>query len=69
MKIPLRVAVTKNSILVIEDQAKKLRYDSEPYPMGTALLIQCVCGARIHPSVGARCPKCGAKVVQIRNFR
>lgn len=69
MKIPLRVCVTMNSMLVIEDQAKKLRYDSEPYPLGTALQIQCVCGAGIHPSVGARCPKCGAKVLQIRDFR
>ena len=69
MQIPMRVAVTMNTILVIEDQATKLSYDSVPYPMGTALDIPCVCGARIHPSVGARCPKCGAKVVQIRNFR
>jgi hypothetical protein len=69
MNIPLRVAVTRNTILVIEDQATKLSYDSEPYPTGTALDIQCVCGARIHPIVGAWCPKCGAKVVQIREFR
>ncbi len=69
MQIPLRVAVTMNTILVIEDQATNLSYDSEPYPMGTALDIQCVCGAHIHPIVGAWCPKCGAKVVQIREFR
>jgi hypothetical protein len=69
MKILMRVAVTMNTILVIEDQPTKVSYDSEPYPMGTALHIQCVCGARIHPIVGAWCPKCGAKVVQIREFR
>jgi hypothetical protein len=34
MNIPLRVAVTRNTILVIEDQATKLSYDSEPYPNG-----------------------------------
>lgn len=69
MQIPLRVALTMNTILVIEDQATKLSYDSAPYPMGTALDIQCVCGARIHPIVGAWCPKCGAKVIEIREFR
>jgi hypothetical protein len=53
MQIPMRVAVTMNTILVIEDKATKLSYDSGPYPMGTALDIQCVCGARIHPIVGA----------------
>jgi hypothetical protein len=68
MRIPMRVAATMNTILVIENQATKYSYDSEPYSMGTALDIQCVCGARIHPIVGAWCPKCGAKVVQIREF-
>ena len=51
MKIPTGVAVTMNTIVVIEDQATKERYDMEPYPMGTALDIKCVCGARIHPIV------------------
>ena len=69
MNIPLRVAVTRNTILVIEDQATKQSYDSEPYLMGTALDIACLCGARIHPMVGAWCPKCGARVLQIREFR
>jgi hypothetical protein len=69
MNIPLRVAVTRNTILVTEDQATKLSYDAESHPMGTALDIQCVCGARIRPIVGAWCPRCGAKVVQIREFR
>ena len=68
MKIPMHVAVTGNAIVVIEDQATKQSYDSEPYPMGTALDIQCVCGGRIHKIVGAWCPKCGAKVIRIREF-
>jgi hypothetical protein len=25
-----------------------------------------LCGARVHPIVGAWCPKCRAKVVQVR---
>jgi hypothetical protein len=58
--------LTMNTVLVIEDQATKQNYRSEPYPMGSALDIQCVCGASIHPIVGAWCRKCGAKVVQIR---
>ena len=69
MKIPMRVAITMNTIVVIEDRATKLRFDMEPYPMGTALDIPCVCGAHIHPIVGAWCPECGAKVIQIREFR
>jgi len=69
VNIPMRVAVTMNTILVIEDPATNQNYDSEPFSRGTALDIQCVCGARIHPIVGARCPKCGAKVVQIQEFR
>jgi hypothetical protein len=69
MKIPMDVAVTTNTIVVIEDQATKERYDMEPFAMGTALNIKCVCGARIHPIVGAWCLKCGARVVQIQKFR
>jgi hypothetical protein len=55
-----------NIIVVIEDHAAKLRHDSEPYPFGSALDIPCLCGARIHPIIGAWCPKCGAKVVQLQ---
>jgi len=55
-----------NTIVVIEDKRTKQSYEREPYPMGSALDIQCLCGARIHPIVGAWCLKCGAKVVQIR---
>jgi hypothetical protein len=68
MQIPLRL-VTMKTILVIEDPATKQNYDSEPFLTGTALDIPCVCGAHIHPIVGAWCPKCGAKIVQIREFR
>jgi hypothetical protein len=28
--------------------------------------VLCLCGARIHPIVGAWCPQCRAKVVQVR---
>ena len=34
MKIPMRVAVTMNTIVVIEDQATKQSYDSEPLSYG-----------------------------------
>jgi hypothetical protein len=55
-----------NTIVMIQDKATQESHESKPYPAGTALDIQCICGARIHPIVGAWCPKCGAKVVQIR---
>ncbi len=58
-----------NTIVVIEDQVTKLSYDREPYPTGTALDIACLCGASIHPIVGAWCIRCGAKVIQILEFR
>jgi len=58
-----------NTVLVTEDPVTKQNYDSEPFPMGAALDIQRVCGGRIHPIVGAWCPKCGVKVVQIQEFR
>jgi len=57
-----------NTIVVIEDNATQQSSESKPYQTGTALDILCQCGARIHPIVGAWCPKCGAKVVQIREF-
>ncbi len=34
MKIPMRVAVTMNNMLVIENQATKQSYDGEPYSRG-----------------------------------
>jgi len=58
-----------NTIVVIEDHTTKQRYDSAPYPMGTALDIPCMCGARIRPIVGAWCTKCYAKVVRVQEFR
>jgi len=58
-----------NTIVVIEDKATQQTYQSNPYPTGTALDIECECGFRIHPIVGAWCPKCAAKVVQILEFR
>jgi hypothetical protein len=58
-----------NTIVVIEDKPTRQCHESKPYPTGTALDIPCQCGARIHPIVGAWCPKCAAKVVQILEFR
>jgi len=55
-----------NTIVVIEDLATRQNLEGEPFPMGSALDIQCVCGAFIHPIVGAWCRECGAKVVQVR---
>jgi hypothetical protein len=68
MKTFMCVATTM-TIVVIEDQATKRTYDRKPYPRGTALDVQCLCGSSIHPIVGAWCPNCGAKVVQIREVR
>jgi hypothetical protein len=68
MRNPTPIALSKNTILVIEDPATKQNYDSDPFPMGMALDIPCVCGARIHPIIGAWCTKCSAKVLQIREF-
>ncbi len=58
-----------NTIVIIKDKATLQSYESEPYPTGTVLDIRCQCGARIHPIVGAWCPNCSAKVVQILEFR
>jgi hypothetical protein len=70
MRIPVaHCGSTIHTVVVIEDQATKQRCACEPYPMGSALDIQCpLCGARLHPIVGAWCRKCGARVVQIREF-
>ncbi len=55
-----------NTIVVIENQVTKQSHEREPYPMGSALDIPCLCGGRIHPMVGAWCSRCGAKVVQVQ---
>jgi hypothetical protein len=55
-----------NTIVVIEDHATKQPHERAPYPFGSALDVPCLCGALIHPIVGAWCQKCNAKVVQIR---
>ncbi len=55
-----------NTIVVIEDRADGQRHERAAYPRGSALDVLCLCGGRIHPIVGAWCPKCGAKVVQIQ---
>jgi len=61
-----RVAVTIKSIVVIENETTQQSFESKSYPTRTALDIQCMCGASIHPIAGAWCPGCGSKVVQIR---
>ena len=55
-----------NTIVVIEDRAAQRRHECEAYPRGSVLDVPCLCGGRIHPIVGAWCPKCGAKVVQLQ---
>jgi hypothetical protein len=57
---------TRNTVVVIENQATNQHYESEPYLTGRALDVRCQCGGLIHPMVGAWCRKCGAKVVQVR---
>ena len=56
-----------NTIVVIESQSNKQRYEQEPYPFGGRLDVRCLCGNLIHPIVGAWCPQCGAKVIEVRN--
>ena len=53
------------TIVVIEDYAIKRSREREPYLLGSALDVLCLCGARVHPIVGAWCPQCRAKVVQV----
>jgi len=55
-----------NTIVTIQDAATQQSSESKPYPISTALDIQCMCGASNQPIVGAWCPKCDAKVIQIR---
>jgi hypothetical protein len=70
MKMPTMYCdFTMDTIVVIQDQATRESYENEPYSMGTALYVPCVCGASLHPIVGAWCTRCGAKVVQIREVR
>ena len=57
-----------NTIIVIEDHATLQQHQREPYPFGSALDVLCLCGARIHPIVGAWCPKCRAKVLQVQQI-
>ena len=56
-----------NTIVVIEDQSTKQRCEQKPYPSGGKLDVRCLCGNLIHPIVGAWCPQCGARVVEVRN--
>ena len=55
-----------NTIVVIEDDVTQRSHECEQYPFGSLLDVLCLCGARIHPIVGAWCPQCRAKVVQVR---
>ena len=50
-----------NTIVVIEDHATQRQHQREPYPFGSALDVLCLCGARIHPIVGAWCPNAARK--------
>ena len=56
-----------NTVVVIENQSTKQCLEQKPHPFGSKLDVPCLCGNRIHPIVGAWCPQCGAKVVEVRN--
>ena len=49
-----RVAVTIKSIVVIENEATHRSFESNSYPTGTALDIQCMCGTSIFIRLSAR---------------
>jgi len=55
-----------NMIVVFEDQATKQCQESKPYAFASALEVPCLCGNLIHPILGAWCPQCGLKVVEVR---
>jgi hypothetical protein len=56
-----------NIVVVIENQFNKQRYEQVPYPYAGRLDVVCLCGNLIHPILGAWCPQCGAKVIELRN--
>ena len=58
-----------NIIVVFEDQATKQCQESKPYAFASALEVRCLCGNLIHPILGAWCPRCGLKVVEVRPER
>ena len=61
------MGVALNIIVVIENQSNKQRYEQEPYPFAGRLDVRCLCGSPIHPILGAWCPQCGAKVIEVRD--
>ena len=56
-----------NIIVVIEDRSTKQRWEQQPHPFASKLDVQCLCGNLIHPIVGAWCPQCNAKVIEVRD--
>jgi len=56
-----------NIIVVLENQSNKQRYEQAPYPFAGRLDVRCLCGSPIHPILGAWCPQCGAKVIEVRD--
>jgi hypothetical protein len=55
-----------NTIVVIEDQTTKQCHEHERYTFGSRLDVRCLCGNRILPISGSWCPRCGAKVFEVR---
>ena len=55
-----------NIVVVFEDPATKQRKEGSPYKFASTLDVPCPCGNLIHPITGAWCPRCGAKVVEVR---
>jgi hypothetical protein len=56
-----------NMVVIFEDQATKHCQEGKPYPFGSALKVQCLCGNLIHPIAGAWCTRCGLKVLEVRS--
>lgn len=55
-----------NIMVVFEDAATKRRKEGRPYKFASTLDVLCPCGNLIHPIIGAWCPRCGARVVEVR---
>jgi len=53
-------------VVVFEDPATKLHKEGRPFTFASTLDVRCLCGNLVHPIIGAWCPRCGAKVVEVR---
>jgi hypothetical protein len=55
-----------NRLVVIEDRKTKERHEYRTCTLASAIDVECLCGASIHPIYGAWCVRCGAKVIQVQ---